>query len=84
MVEGGCYGAGMWKLSIDLPDELKASLERKALEEGRSEAEIVRRAIRRAVANRPRQRPILPLFPGGFGDSGFAERSIESLDGFGE
>jgi hypothetical protein len=74
----------MRKTSVYLPDDLKASLERLASEEGRSEAEIIRLAIRRVVERRQRPRPTLPLFPEGFGDPTFAERADELLQGFGE
>jgi len=74
----------MRKTSVYLPDELKSSLERMASEEGRSEAEIIRSAIQRAVETRARPMPTLPLFPQGFGDPTFAERADELLEGFGE
>jgi hypothetical protein len=74
----------MRKTSVYLPDDLKVALEHMASDEGRSEAEIIRSAIQRAVEERVRPRPTVPLFPEGFEDPTFAERTDELLEGFGE
>ena len=72
----------MKKTTIYLPDDLKAALERAAVEKGQSEAELVRKAVEDLVRGfgRPRQR--LPLFSSG--DPTLAERVDEELRGFGE
>jgi predicted transcriptional regulator len=75
---------GMKKTTVYLPDELKASLERMALDEGLSEAEIIRGAIRAAVAKRKRPQPRIPLTDRGLGDPLAAERVDELLAGFGQ
>ncbi len=79
------YGTmyGMMKTTVYLPDELKASLEQLAVQEGRSEAEIIRQAIAAAVAGRRRPQPRVPLVATGLGDPRAAERVDELLDGFG-
>ena len=48
---------GMIKTTVYLPEALKADLEKLAAEEKRSEAEIIRAAIQRAVDQRPRPKP---------------------------
>ena len=74
----------MVKTTLYLPEALKASLERLAREEGRSEAELFREAVSELVAARRRARPRLPLFPRGLGDANLAERVDELLaEGFG-
>ncbi len=82
---GGIYGTmyGMKKTTVYLPDDLKATLERVALAEGRSEAELIRAALHDKVAALSRPRPRVPLWPNGFGDPKVAERVDELLDGFG-
>ncbi len=79
------YGTmyGMKKTTVYLPDELKAALERVAATEGRSEADLIRAAVREKVAALSRPRPRVPLWPSGFGDATIAERVDELLDGFG-
>ena len=74
---------GMKKTTLYLPEELKASLERMAADELRSEAEIIREAIAEKVDRRTRPRPNLPLCAAGLGDPTIAERVDELLDGFG-
>ena len=56
---------GMKKTTLYLPEELKASLERMAADELRSEAEIIREAIAEKVDRRTRPRPNLPLCAAG-------------------
>lgn len=73
----------MYKTTIYLPNDLKASLEQMAEEESRSEAAIVRDAIRAAVTRRRRPRPRVPLSARGLGDPTVAERVDELLRGFG-
>ena len=70
----------MEKTTVYLPVELKTGLRRVALERGVSEAEVIRDAIRRAVAaTRPRPQP------GIFAGSGSIARDVDKhLRGFGE
>ena len=72
----------MKKTTIYLPDDLKAALERAAVEKGQSEAELVRKAVEDLVRGFGRPRPRLPLFSSG--DPTLAERVDEELRGFGE
>lgn len=74
---------GMTKTTVYLPDELKASLKRLSEEEGRSEADIIREAIRTIVERRTSARPRIPLTEKGLGDSSVADRVDELLEGFG-
>ncbi len=68
----------MNKTTVYLPEALKQGVERLAQQRACSEAEVIRQAIRDAI-ERPRPRPgIIP------GDSAWAERVDEYLDGFGE
>ena len=85
-LRGGTYGKmyGMRKTTVYLPDDVKESLERMATEEDRSEAEIIREAIRTAVLNRMRPRPRVPLTARGLGDPKAAERVDSLLEGFGQ
>lgn len=80
------YGilCGMLKTTLYLPEELKASLERLAVEEARSEAEIVREALQKAVDSRLSPRPRIPLVESGLGDPTVAERVDDLLSGFGQ
>jgi Arc/MetJ-type ribon-helix-helix transcriptional regulator len=74
---------GMKKTTLYLPDELKADLERASEAEGRSEAELIRKAIRSMLKGRQPSAPSLPLFDSG--DPTLSERVDEELeDGFGE
>jgi predicted transcriptional regulator len=73
----------MVKTTVYLPEDLKASLERLAGEEQRSEAELIREAIRQRVERRARPRPRVPLVETGLGDPDAAERADELLTGFG-
>lgn len=79
------YGTmyGMRKTTVYLPDDLKAALERLAESEQRSEAEIIREALRSAVSNRGSPPPRIPLTQVGLGDPTIAERTDELLEGFG-
>jgi len=74
---------GMVKTTVYLPEDLKASLERLAAEQGRSEAELIREAIRALVGSGAPARPRIPLVATGLGDPNAAERIDEFLDGFG-
>ena len=74
---------GMKKTTIYLPDGLKAALERAAVAEGCSEAELIRQALREKMAGLLPPRPRVPLWPDGLGDDSIAERVDELLEGFG-
>jgi len=74
---------GMMKTTVYLPEDLKASLVRLAVEQGRSEAEIIREAIRGVVGDGPPPKPKIPLVAQALGDPTAAERVDELLDGFG-
>ena len=78
------YGSlyGMRKTTIYLPEGLKRELERAAAREGRSEADLIRGALERALAQAAPPRPRLPLFRSG--DPTLAERLEEALSGFGD
>ena len=71
----------MKKTTVYLPDELKAALERAAAQ-GRSEAELVREAVRELTQRLAPPRPRLPLFRGK--DPTLAGRFDEELRGSGE
>ena len=74
----------MIKTTVYLPEDLKAALERVASDEGRSEAEVIRESIRRAVTDREPPRPRVPLTGKALGDPTAAERVDEILRrGFG-
>jgi len=75
---------GMARITLYLPDDLKASLEWLAEEDGRSEGDIIRKAIRTMLAKRRSARPRVPLSEKGLGDPGIAERVGGHLEGFGE
>jgi hypothetical protein len=72
----------MRKTTVYLPDELKRAIEVAAESRGSSEADFVRDALERAVAEVAPPRPKLPLFSSG--DPKLAERVDEALAGFGE
>ena len=72
----------MKKTTVYLPEDLKSALGRIAREKGRSEAELIRGAIRDLVQETERPRPRLPLFSSG--DPTLARRFEEELRGFGE
>jgi Arc/MetJ-type ribon-helix-helix transcriptional regulator len=73
----------MVKTTVYLPEDLKAALERVAAEEQRSEAELIRESLRKAVGERQRPRPRIPLTGEALGDPTAAERVDELLAGFG-
>ena len=73
---------GMRRTTIYLPDELKAALERTAVAEGKSEADVVRGALAAATIDQRYPKPRLPLFDSG--DPTLADRVDEELaSGFG-
>lgn len=72
----------MKKTTVYLPDDLKAALERTAAYQGRSEADLIRQAVRELIRDLEPPRPRLPLFSGG--DPTLAERFDEELRSFGE
>jgi Ribbon-helix-helix protein, copG family len=72
----------MRKTTIYLPDDLKRRLTKTAQRRGEPEAELIRAAIERLLADEARPRPTLPLFHSG--DPTLAERVDEALAGFGE
>ena len=80
------YGTmyGMEKTTVYLPEDLKAILSRVAAEDGVSEAELIREAIRAAVSGRRRPRPRVPLVAQGLGETTAAERVDDLLEGFGQ
>ncbi len=69
---------GVIKTTVYLPDSLKKDVERQARQRSCSEAEVIRQAIQDAVS-RPKPQPGIIG-----GDSDWAERVDELLDGFGE
>lgn len=72
----------MKKTTVYLPDDLKAALERAAMAQGKSEAELIREAVRKLTEGAEAPKPRLPLFSGG--DPTLAERVDEELKkGFG-
>lgn len=73
----------MKKTTVYLPDELKAALERAAVAQGRSEAELIREAVRELTRDLERPKPRLPLFHSD-ADPTLAQRFEEELRGFGE
>jgi plasmid stability protein len=78
------YGTmyGMHKTTVYLPDDLKRALTRVAAAKGQSEAELIREALRAAVAECAAPAPRLPLFASG--KPRLAEQVDEGLEGFGE
>lgn len=72
----------MKKTTVYLPEDLKSALERIAAERGRSEAALIREAVRELVRGTEPPRPRLPLFSSG--DPTLARRFEEELRGFGE
>ena len=72
----------MKKTTVYLPEDLKSALGRIAAQRGRSEAELIREAVRDLIRDSEPPRPRLPLFSSD--DPTLAERSDEELAGFGE
>jgi hypothetical protein len=72
----------MTKTTVYLPDDLKRDLARMATESGRSEADLIREAIRTLTRTSARPRPRGALFASG--DSTLAERTEDALGGFGD
>jgi len=73
---------GMQKTTLYLPNDLKRALEHLAAARGRSEAEVVREALRKLTDEASQARPRLPLFRSG--KPGLAERVDRALKGFGK
>jgi plasmid stability protein len=73
---------GMKKTTVYLPEDLKSALGRVAAQKGRSEAELIREAIRDLVRDSEPPRPRLPLFSSD--DPTLARRFEEELRGFGK
>lgn len=73
----------MVKTTVYLPEELKAALARTASEEHRSEADLIREAVRARVARQTRPRPRIPLVREPLEDPTASERVDELLSGFG-
>lgn len=71
----------MKKTTVYLPEDLDIALKRVSARQERSEAEIIREAVRSFLESMPQPRPRLPLFRSG--DPTLAERVDEELDGFG-
>jgi hypothetical protein len=80
------YGTlyGMFKTTLYIPEALKEALERRAVEEGLSEAALIRRALVAELGETEPPRPRLPLFPDELDDPTLSERVDELLEGFGE
>jgi len=72
----------MSRTVIEIPEDLKAELERVAAETGRSEAEIICEGIRLAIARLLPPAPTIPIFVSE--DPHFAEKVDDYLAGFGE
>ncbi|QYJ16096.1 Antitoxin VapB26 [Rubrobacter xylanophilus DSM 9941] len=72
----------MKKTTVYLPDDLKRALERASEISRRSEAELIREAVRNLTRGFESPRPRVPLFSSG--DPTLAERVDRELAGFGE
>ena len=70
------------KTTIHIPDDIKIRIGEIASQRGVSEAEIIREALRKLVAEAEPPRPRLPLFKSG--QPRLAESADEALAGFGE
>jgi len=73
---------GMEKTTVYVPQELKRALARVAAARGKSEAEVIREALRAATSGAEPPRPRLPLFASG--KPRLAEQVDAALAGFGE
>ena len=75
---------GVKRTTIYLPDDLKAKLEATARAEGRTEADVIRKALADALEQRMSRRPRLPLTEPTGESTNWAEDVDEILDaGFG-
>ena len=75
---------GVKRTTIYLPDDLKARLEAAARSEGRTEADVIREALARALDSRAPGRPRLPLTEPTGQKTNWAEHVDELLsEGFG-
>jgi Arc/MetJ-type ribon-helix-helix transcriptional regulator len=74
---------GMVKTTVYLPEDLKESLKRAAAERGRSEAELIREAVRALVGGTEPPRPRIPLAEAGLGNPMAARLADDLLEGFG-
>jgi Arc/MetJ-type ribon-helix-helix transcriptional regulator len=75
---------GVKRTTLYLPDDLKARLEAAARTEGRTEADVIREALARALDERVASRPRLPLTEPTGKPTNWAERVDELLaEGFG-
>ncbi|CAA9492934.1 MAG: hypothetical protein AVDCRST_MAG12-2199 [uncultured Rubrobacteraceae bacterium] len=72
----------MKKVTVYLPDDVRAALSRLAIERGVSESRLVREAVAGLIWRMEAPKPRLPLFHSG--DPTLAERFEEELVGFGE
>ena len=73
---------GMNKTTVYIPDDLKRALAKAALARGRSEAELIREALRALTADVTPPRPRVPLFRSR--KPRLAERIDKALAGFGD
>jgi plasmid stability protein len=76
------YHTWMTKTTVYLPDDLKLALARIASSSGRSEADLIREALRDLVQRSGAPRPAGALFASG--DSSLSGQLEEALGGFGE
>jgi hypothetical protein len=72
---------GMERTTVYFPANLKRAVARAAAAKGQSEAELIREAVRAAVAGSSAPAPRLPLFASG--KPRLAERVERALAGFG-
>lgn len=72
---------GLEKTTVYVPSEAKRALGHLASARGTSEAELIRDALRKIVAEAPAPRPRLPLVQSD--KTMLAERVDEALEGFG-
>lgn len=70
------------KMTVSLPDHLRAALQRAAARSGRSEADLVREGIHRVIEEYDGPEPRLPLFASGQPE--LARNVDEALAGFGD
>lgn len=74
---------GVVKTTIYLPEDMKRKLEEISASEGRSEAELIREAVKRSIENRSCPKPRIPLSENALGDPTIADRTDELLESFG-